>query len=334
MAENINDSIIDITEEMVWSYMPHRIEESHKGTYGKLLCVAGNNRFRGAAALAVEGALRTGCGIIALASVENVFHSIQSRLPECILHPCKMSDNGSISEEMAESLSAELQNDYTALMMGPGMGNNPDTVRLVRHLVSSAPCGVVLDADALNALSPLFSHPIERSQDPAYNAYTRSAADKKLYGEESTFKIPDWPRPIGSFPMIVTPHPGEMARLCNLTVAEVKANIEQVAVRFAMDNKCVTILKDHRTIIASPMGRIWRNVSGNSGLARGGSGDILAGMIGSFLALGMDATEAAICAVWLHGAAADRCADKLSKTGMLPHDIFPYLQEMLRENGR
>lgn len=334
MSEKINESIIDITEEMVWSYMPHRIEESHKGTYGKLLCVAGSDRFRGAAALAVEGALRTGCGITELASVENVFHSVQSRLPECILYPCQMSDYGGISAEMAEALSTELQNDYTALMMGPGMGNNPDTVKLVRHLVDSAPCGVILDADALNALAPLFSHPIERSEDPAYNVYTRSASDKKLYGEEAVFKISEWPRPVGSFPMIVTPHPGEMARLCNLSVAEVKANIEQVAVRFAIDNKCVTVLKDHRTVIASPGGRIWRNASGNSGLARGGSGDILAGMIGSFLALGMDAAEAAICAVWLHGAAADRCACKLSKTGMLPHDIFPYLQELLSENGR
>ena len=260
-----------------------------------------------------------------MASVEPVFASVQSRLPECILFPCETSISGGISANNSEALLNELKNDYTALMMGPGLGNTKDTVSLVHNVVSSSHCSVILDADALNALSPIFSHPIERSQDPAYNVYTRSASDSKLFSEEPCFKIDNWARPVGNFPMIVTPHPGEMARLCNLSVAEVKANMEQIALRFAKDNNCVTVLKDHRTVVASPRGRLWRNISGNSGLARGGSGDILAGMIGSFLALGMDATEAAVCAVWLHGAAADRCAAKLSKTGMLPHDIFPFL---------
>ena len=145
--------IKEITQDTVWQRMPMRIQDSHKGTYGKLLCVAGSSRYRGAAALTAEGALRGGCGIVTLASVEPVFASIQPRLPECILLSCLPDEKGGISEANAESLKAELSNDYAALLMGPGMGNTPDTGSLVRTLTQNAECTVILDADALNALT-------------------------------------------------------------------------------------------------------------------------------------------------------------------------------------
>lgn len=331
---DITEEIIDVTDEIVWEFMPHRIEDSHKGTYGKLLCAAGSTRYRGAAALCTEGALRAGCGIVTLASVEPVYASVQPRLPECVFLPCRASESGCISSEMAPELIHELGHGYTALLMGPGLGNTLDTVSLVRDLVTASTCAVVLDADALNALAPTLSHPIDPSRDPAYNLYTQQ--DKKADSTCGTtsYKVPGWPQHNNPFPMVITPHPGEMARLLDISVAEVKASKEKTALCFARDNNCVVVLKDHRTIIANPRGRIWRNSTGNSGLARGGSGDILTGMIGSFLALGMDPSEAAVCAVWLHGAAADRCAQRCSETGMLPHDIFDDLKAILLENGR
>lgn len=289
----------EITAEAVWQRMPERIQDSHKGTYGKLLCVAGSVRYRGAAALSAEGALRGGCGIVTLASVEPVFASIQARLPECILLSCQPDAEGGISESNARRLRDELGNDYAALLMGPGMGNTADTRSLVFQLAESAGCTVILDADALNAVG-----------------------SSRL------------PAPKNGGQVIITPHPGEMARLCGCTIADVKANREELALSYASENDCVVVLKEHRTLIASPDGRLWRNTTGNSGLARGGSGDILAGMMAAFAAQGMTPENAAVCSVWLHGAAAERCSRRRSETAMLPHDLFEDLGQLFLEQGR
>ncbi len=184
--------------------------------------------------------------------------------------------------------------------MGPGMGNTEDTAALVEALVTGADCTVILDADALNAVS----------------------SREKL------------PSPAPGHQTVITPHPGEMARLCGCTISQVKTDRERIALDYAEENDCIVVLKEHRTLIASPKGELWRNTSGNSGLAKGGSGDILAGLMGSFAAQGMNPLDAAICAVYLHGAAADRCAKEKSETAMLPHDIFRDLGVILRKNGR
>lgn len=278
--------IQDITADTVWPRMPKRPQDSHKGTFGKLLCVAGSSRYRGAAALSAEGALRGGCGIVTLASVEPVFASVQARLPECILLSCTPDREGGISAENADMLLQELSQDYQALLMGPGMGNTADTKELVLRLAGSAECTVILDADALNAVADTG---IPASPDAG---------------------------------VIITPHPGEMARLCGCSIAQVKADRERIALSFARQHNCIVVLKEHRTLIASPQGELWRNTTGNSGLARGGSGDILAGLMASFAATGMAPLDAAICAVWLHGAAAERCSRRISETVMLPHNIF------------
>lgn len=295
----MKNRITDITPAAVWQRMPMRIQDSHKGTYGKLLCVMGSSRYRGAAALATEGGLRGGCGIVSLASVEPVFASIQSRMPEAILIACEPDAIGGIAKENIARLRRELSNDYAALLMGPGMGNTEDTKTLVSDLVTGADCTVILDADALNATS-----------------------DGKL------------PAPAPGRQVIITPHPGEMARLCGCTIDDIKADRERIILDYAAENNCIVVLKEHRTLIASPEGEIWRNTSGNSGLARGGSGDILAGMMGSLAAQGMKPVDAAICAVWLHGAAAERCSLRKSQTSMLPHDIFEDLGMLMLENGR
>lgn len=311
MNKNTNDIINNITPDIVWQRIPERIQDSHKGTYGKLLCVAGSSRYRGAAALTAEGALRGGCGIVTLASVEPVFPSIQSRLPECILLACQPDSTGGVSAANRNMLAEELSKDYAALLMGPGMGNTPDTGKLVRFLTEGADCTVILDADALNAL---------RNDDAEINTF-----------HTSPLRLPT---PAEGRQIIITPHPGEMARLCGCSIADIKASRERTTLAFAKENNCIVVLKEHRTLIASPDGQLWRNTSGNSGLARGGSGDILAGMMASFAAQGMEPLDAAICAVWLHGAAAQRCSVRKSETVMLPHDIFEDLGQMFAERGR
>ena len=323
MGERIRLRIKEITENMVWERVPERVQDSHKGTYGKVLCVAGSSRFRGAAALCTEGALRSGCGIVTLATVESVFASVQPRMPEAILLSCSQSDAlnekdewfGGIDGSEASKLRSELKNGYSALVIGPGMGNTDDTASLTKALVTDTAVTAVLDADALNALAR------KPDNDPQVRSYA---------GQNLTYL----PRAASDGSLIITPHPGELARLCSCTIKQIKDSPAEIAVLYAIKNNCVVVLKEHRTIIATPEGRIYRNTSGNSGLARGGSGDILAGMIGSLAAQGLSAENAAICGVWLHGRAAERCSARRSQTCMLPHDIFEDLGIMMREHDR
>ena len=290
-----------LCEEFVFSCIPTRVQESHKGSYGHLLAVAGSRRYRGAASLTAEGALRTGAGIVTLASVEPVLAAVTARLPECCLLPCQESEEGGIRAEEADNLSRALEK-ATVLLMGPGLGNTADTRALVRRLVGEARGTVVLDADALNAAAALL------------------AAGEPM------------PRPAGS--LILTPHPGEMSRLTGLAAAEIAADPAGIAARYAERWECTLVLKGHRTLIAAPDGRMWQNTTGNAGLSRGGSGDVLAGMVSGLSACGLPAPEAAACAVWLHGAAADRTADRLGQYGMLPHDLLTDLGQIFAEHYR
>ena len=295
----------DITAGSVWSRIPKRGRESNKGSFGAVLAVAGSACYRGAAALTVEGALRTGAGIVTLASVEPVL-AVAARLPECCLCPCEPGAEGGISPQ---SIPRILRQKATVLLIGPGLGylaqssaRAAEMRTLVKKLLTGFSGSVVLDADGLNAAASLMNG-----------------------GEEL-------PRPAKE--LILTPHPGEMSRLTGLSVEAVQADREGVARRYAAQWNAVMVLKGARTVVAGPDGRVCVNPTGNPGLARGGSGDVLAGMTSALLACGLPAYDAAACAVWLHGAAADRAAARRGEYGMLPQDIFPQLGRMFAENDR
>ena len=276
----------EITAQQVFGLLPRRRQDSHKGSYGKVMCLAGSARFRGAAALAAEGALRAGAGLVTLASVEPVIAAVAARCPECVFLPCRQSAGGGVSAQSGKAVLEKVRG-MDVLLFGPGLGDTPDTAALLEQLGPSAGCALVLDADGLNAAARLDSLP-------------RSPG----------------------LPLILTPHPGEMARLCGLTIAEVNAGREGIAAGYARAEDCVVVLKGHRTIVAGPQGEVFVNPTGNPGLSRGGSGDILAGMIAGLAAQGLPPLDAAVCGVWLHGAAADQCAKRLGQYGMLPHDLF------------
>ena len=289
----------EISAGLVFGQLAPRRPESHKGSYGRLLCVCGSARCRGAAALAVEGALRTGAGLVTLAAAEPVIAGVAARCPECIFLPCRQSAEGGVSAQSGRVI-LEQARGASALLFGPGLGNTPDTAALLELLGPGGGCPLVLDADGLNAAAAL----------------------------------PELPRPLAQLPLILTPHPGEMARLCGLTIAEVEAGRESIAASYARAQNCVVVLKGHRTIVAGPEGEVYQNTTGNPGLARGGSGDVLAGMTAALLAQGLAPLMAAVCAVWLHGAAADRCAARRGQLGMLPHDLFEDLGALFAEYGR
>lgn len=296
----------EITSEFVWSCIRPRPRDSHKGSFGSVLALAGSARYRGAALLAAEGALRGGAGLVTLASVEPVLAAAAARLPECCLLPCTDGAEGGISPD---SLPLLRRQKAAVLLAGPGLGYTAqsaaraaETRTLVRELMDGFPgCGV-LDADGLNAAAGLL------------------AAGSPL------------PRPAGA--LVLTPHPGEMARLTGLSAGAVNADRAGIASRFARQWGAVVVLKGMRTVVAAPDGRCFVNPTGNPGLARGGSGDALAGILAALLACGLEAAEAAACAVWLHGAAADRAAARRGEYGMLPQDLFPALGELFAGNGR
>ena len=288
---------LELNAETVWRLLPHRQPDTHKGSYGRLLCLAGSRAYRGAAALAAEGALRAGAGLVQLASVEPVLSGVWPRLPECTLLPCPEDGEGHISPS-AEGPLREALAQATCFLAGPGLGKSQGLAELLVCLIRAARCPVVLDADALNLLAGS-----------------------------------DLPHPAQGQPLILTPHPGEMGRLCGLTAAQVNADREGIALDFARRQGCVVVLKGHRTLIAGPEGSLWQNTTGNPGLSRGGSGDVLAGMTGALAAQGLPALSAALAAVWLHGAAADRCAARRSQLAMLPQDIFEDLGALLAEQG-
>lgn len=290
----------------VWTCLRPRPQDSHKGTFGAVLAVAGSASYRGAAALAVEGALRTGAGIVTLASVEPVLAAVSARLPECCLCPCEAGAEGGIAPESIPRIQRQ---KATVLLLGPGLGYTAqsmaraaETRTLVQTLLPGFAGSAVLDADGLNAAA-------------------------RLLGEDMAF-----PHPAGE--LIVTPHPGEMARLTGLSAAQINADREGTALRYAQAWNAVVVLKGARTVVAAPDGRVCVNPTGNPGLSRGGSGDVLAGMTAALLACRLPAYEAAACAVYLHGAAADRAAAVHGEYGMLPHDILPELGRMFAEHQR
>ena len=297
---------ITITSEMVWQRIPVRNPESHKGTYGSVLAVCGCPEYRGAAALCTLGVLRSGAGLVTLAAPEIVISSIAGQVLEATFLP--LPDDNALRDKLRS---------VKVCAAGCGKKEIPDTAREMETIFKYATGTIVLDAGGLCSLATQWE--------------------------------PEWVDPVTVIPpaeraarlfaicagrLILTPHPGEMAKLTGLTVTQIQSNPSGVASDYAAKTGAVVVLKGHRTVIASPDGTIYENHTGNAGLARGGSGDVLTGIIAGLAAQGLSPLDAALCGVWLHGSAADRCAAHKSMMGMLPSDILEDLGQIFLENGR
>jgi len=277
--------IVNIND--VFGILKKRPPESNKGNFGTLNIIAGSTLYRGAASLNVLAALRSGCGIVRLCSTEKVIAAAAAKVCEAIFLPiAENPDTGGISSESIITLNGILTKG-SACLAGCGMINSSDTAAIVKYLLKNLECPLVLDADALNSIS----------------SDTSVLLDTKAK-------------------VIVTPHIGEMSRLCSKSIHDILESPNDTALEFSKKYNCITVLKNNRTRIASPDGQLYINETGNPGLARGGSGDLLSGMIASFVSQGINPLEAALCGVYLHGLAADRCAARLSQYGMLPSDIL------------
>ena len=276
----------------VRSVLPVRPDDANKGTMGTLLSICGSYGMAGAAMLAAKAALRMGVGLQKSALPQSIYPIAAANLWESVYLPPSETANGSIS---AANTAALLADRHTAVLIGCGMTVCEATRELVISFLEKSEAPMVLDADALNAIS----------------------------GDPSVLKR-------AKAPVIITPHPAEFGRLTRMTPREVNADREAQAARFASEYGVVTVLKGAGTVIASPKGDVMLNPTGNSGMATGGSGDVLAGMTGALLAQGAEPFSAAAAAVFLHGMAGDIAAERLGKTSMLPSDLIECIPAALR----
>lgn len=273
---------VRIDEHSVRACLPKRQPDSHKGSYGHVLAVVGRYGMAGAAMLCTEAVLRSGAGLVTAAVPASIYPMVTVAVPEAVCLP--------LGENAVEAVTAALDGK-SALVVGCGLGQSPETDELLSHTLAAANMPVVLDADGLNWLA----------------AHT----DK---------------REAVSAPLCLTPHPAEMARLMGLSVAEVQQNRKAVAKACADRYRAVVVLKGHQTVVAKPDDSlVMINPTGCSGMAVGGTGDVLAGLIAGLIAQGMAVDAAAAAGVYLHGAAGELAAKKHSQHAMLARDLLAEL---------
>ncbi len=267
-----------------------RRKSAHKGINGTLLSVCGSYGMAGAAMLADRAALRSGAGLVKAAVPESIYPIMAGKIEEAVFLPLK-EEEGKIAGSEADRLLDEIMGSCTAVLIGCGIGKSSGLTEMVTRLVESSIKPLVIDADGINAIC----------------------------GNINILKG-------ASVPIILTPHPGEMARLTGTTVQAVQTDRYNTARSFAMEYGVTVVLKGANTIIACSDGSVYVNLTGNNGMAKGGSGDVLAGMIASFLAQGLSCEKAAAYGVYYHGLAGDLCAKKYSARTMLPSDIINELK--------
>ena len=272
----------ELTHEKVMSLLPDRSPEGHKGEFGKLLLLCGSRGYTGAAYLAAMGALRCGAGLVYLGVAESIYAIDAVKLNEPVVFPLPDRE-GMLSRDAIPEIMNRLPR-MDAVLIGCGLGQSEDTWEVTQAVLKNAACPVVVDADGINLLS--LHKDILRGR---------------------------------TAPTILTPHPGEYARLAG----------EQEPEDLARELGAVVVCKGHRTRITDGKNQ-YRNCTGNPGMAVGGSGDVLAGMITALLGQGIAPLEAAACGAWLHGAAGDLCAKELGQYAMLPTDMLETLPRLLK----
>ena len=276
-----------MNHEIIRTLLPVRARDTHKGDYGRILLLCGSRGFTGAAALAAQGALRTGAGLVYLAVPESIYAIEAVKLTEPVVLP--LPDEHGMLCAASVSKIAELLPRMDAVLFGSGSGIGPGTEEVLLFLLKNCKCPLILDADGI----------------------TLVAKHKDILRDRLS-------------PTILTPHDGEFARLLPPELPRVEQTMA-----LAKQLGVVMLRKGHRTLITD--GEIcWENRTGNPGMAVGGSGDVLAGVILSLLGQKLPPLEAAAAGAWLHGAAGDRAAERLGEYGMLPGDLVEELPQLLK----
>lgn len=273
-------------------FRPRKVD-AHKGDFGKLLCIAGSVNMQGAAVMAANAAVNSGVGLVISVFPDSAYPAIASKLTEPLTMPLRSTTDGYLSSLNIKKILSLVESS-TAILLGCGIGVCDDTVKLVQDVLLNTEIPVILDADGINALS--------------YNI--------NILKETSA-------------PVILTPHPGEMSRLTGMSIEEIQKNRVSVAKNFACEYGCIVVLKGANTVVASPNGSVYINRTGNAGMATGGSGDVLAGIIASFVCQSMSLQSATIAGVYIHGLCGDTVMKKYSMLGVTPTRMIEELAEVL-----
>ena len=296
LVESVTEELI--THQWVKSVLPERPLQANKGSFGRVLVAAGSINYIGAAYLACNGAMRVGAGLVTLATATSLQPILASKLTEVTYLPLPESHPGIISFRAARLIHQELDH-YNVLLIGCGLGQSESVISFVKSTLfksKSALPSLVLDADVLNTLA----------------------------------KIPNWWQQLVD-DAILTPHPGEMARLAGVSVDEVQSDRMGIAKKMALEWHKTVVLKGACTVIASPNGQSRISSIANPGLASAGTGDVLAGVIAGLLAQGLSLFDAAACGVFLHGEAGEMVKSRLGNTGMIASDLLPVLPLVIKQ---
>lgn len=280
------------TVDDVIAMLPPRAADAHKGDAGRLLVVAGSVGFTGAAAMAAMAAARAGAGLVTLACPATLNSVLEAKCTEVMTAP--VADLGTGYFHLASlTRILEMADVADAVVIGPGLGTSKDTAQLIRDLMVHIETPVLIDADGINAF----------------------AAEPQMLAECPA-------------EVILTPHPGELARLTGQSIAEIQADRIATAQETASVLNATVLLKGAGTVTASSTGEAWINTTGNSGMASGGMGDILSGIIGAFVAGGADPVEAAVAGAYVHGAAADITAEVMGPRGYIASDLLHHIPQV------
>jgi NAD(P)H-hydrate epimerase len=295
VVEKESISLSLLGREFVWGMVRRRASDAHKGDFGHAMIIAGSVGKAGAAAMAAKAALRAGAGLVTVATPGSIVPVIQQHAAEAMCIPAGESIDGTIGMGAEDEL-VKASDRMTAVAIGPGLTTHPETVQAVRSIVQRLTVPMVIDADAVNALA----------------------------GSPAILKR-------AKAPVIITPHPGEMARLLGTSPDEVQKDRVGIAGKFAEKHGVTLVLKGAGTIVADPNGETFINATGNPGMATAGTGDVLTGMIAGLLAQGYPATQAACLGVYLHGLAGDLAAKDKTEMAMIAGDVIEKIPEAVKQ---
>jgi NAD(P)H-hydrate epimerase len=287
----------DIQIDDVIKRFPKRDPAAHKGDFGHVLVMAGSAGYTGAAYMASQAAILSGSGLVTLAIGRSLYQIMAVKLTEVMVRPFFETKDFSLSL-LAEKELLAFSEKCTSVVIGPGISLNKETQHLVRNLLAKLDRPVVLDADGITAC--------------AQNKDLLKGAKAKL---------------------VLTPHTGEMARLTGLDAATIEKDRKDVALRFASLYNTVLVLKGHETVVAGPGGEAYINRTGNAGMATGGTGDVLSGMVAGFLAQGLAPFEAAVLGTHFHGLAGDIALRQKGALSLIATDLLHNLPEALKRLG-
>lgn len=285
-------NMIPITPTIVAEKLPFRPDDAHKGTMGTMLNISGSYAMAGACILSSLASLKSGVGLLKTAVPKSIYPLVASQVYEAVFLPYD-SESGAVNIDFLDT-ALEVAESSDSVVLGCGLSLSDDTIAFVENFVKNCKTKMLIDADGINALSLNINVLKEKQSD-----------------------------------IVLTPHIKEMSRLNKLSVEHILENRVEVAVDFAKEHSVVVVLKGKNTIVTDGQS-VFVNPTGNSGMAKGGSGDVLSGIIGSLMAQGLSTLDASITGVYIHGLSGDLAADELSKTSMLPSDIIDHLPQIFK----